>query len=61
MLIFTAISAYLRARLDLDARNEAGQSAVEYLLIIIGAAVVAGLVVLAVNTAVTGKIGSLKL
>jgi hypothetical protein len=57
----TTIREYLRARLRVDTRSEAGQSVVEYLVLIVGAAIIAAAVVTGVTLAVNGKLGSLKL
>jgi hypothetical protein len=57
----TTIREYLQARLRVDTRSEAGQSVVEYLVLIVGAAIIAAAVVTGVTLAVNGKLGSLKL
>jgi hypothetical protein len=60
-ILFTAITEYLRARLTAGSRSETGQSTVEYLVIIVGAAIIATAVVAGITVAVNGKLPNLKL
>jgi hypothetical protein len=61
LLTLTVVANYIRARYQQAHADETGQSEVTYLLIVIGAVAIAAIVLLAVTTAVNGKLPSLKL